>query len=43
MQITLEILRQRAADGDRFAANALRAYKTDAELQRAIDDARNGR
>ncbi len=33
--LTLDTLRQRAAAGDYFAREALRRYRTDAELQSA--------
>lgn len=37
----LEELRKRAADGDRFAAEAVRCYATDAELERAEQESRD--
>lgn len=35
-KLTLAILRERAKQGDKFAARALKVYKTDAQLQAAI-------
>jgi phage tail protein X len=40
--LTIEILKARAAQGDKFAAEAVRVYRTDEALQRAIQEADNG-